>query len=85
MQVLDEIRDYMHKNVANFGLVPEKTFNVRLMKKFNNFKQTAKSGKKGTSSPCTILELMLALLIGSTQLQGTNPLWICRQRGRSSD
>jgi len=47
------------------SLVVEKMFNVRLMKKFNKHKQTAKSGKKGAASPCTILELML-IYVGIT-------------------
>jgi len=60
MQISDEIKDHVQKNVANFEMVPEKMFYIRLMKKFNNHKQTIGSGKKGTTSPYTILELMLA-------------------------
>lgn len=59
-QILDEIRNHMMQNVANFDLVPEKIFNLRLNKKFNNHKQTLRSGKKGTSPPCTFLELGFA-------------------------
>lgn len=53
MQILDEITDHMQKSVANFEMVPEKMFNVRLAKKFNNHKQTIRSGKKGITSPCS--------------------------------
>ena len=84
MQIVDDIKDYMQKNVANFGLVPEKIFNRRLMEKINNHKQIVKSGKKGTASPCIILELMLASLFSSIQLQCTRAFWICRQTGIST-
>ena len=54
------------------------------MKKLYNHKQVVKSGKKGTASPCIILELMLASLFGSIQLQCTTALCFCRQRGYSN-
>ncbi len=55
MQISDEIKDHMQKNVANFEMVPEKMFDKRLMKKCNNQKKIIRSGKKGTTSPCSIL------------------------------